>query len=154
MNGHTATLALVLALLCCPAVASAQEAAPGHCPQLPPGSGLSWDSRNMGDSDFCRAVDANGVEAFGMFISPDPAFKPRGRNRAENSNVDGVEVRWYRAEIATNPGVEARETLLELVDGRHAHIWLQAGSQAELAHGYRTIGQLRFGPGLQVAGTD
>ena len=106
----------------------------------------------MGDSEFCRAVDANGAEAFGLFISPDPAFNPRGSNRAETSSIDGHDVRWYRAEIATQPGVEARETLVELDDGRSAHIWLQAASAAELANGYRTVGQLRFAPGMQIAG--
>lgn len=155
MNGPTATLPLLAALLCWPAIGSAQDAAPpGHCPQLPAGSGLAWDSRNMGDSDFCRAVDAAGNEAFGMFISPEPAFKPRNAQRAEASSIDGHGVRWYRAEIATQPGVEAREALVELADGRHAHIWLQAGSGDQLANGLRTIGQLRFDANLQIAGND
>lgn len=155
MNRPAAILPLLAALLCCPMTGAAQDAAPpGHCPQLPAGSGLAWDSRNMGDSDFCRALDVNGTEAFGLFISPKPAFKPRGANRAESSNINGHDIRWYRAEIATQPGVEARETLVELADGRHAHIWLQAGSAGELADGYRTIGQLRFDGSMQIAGND
>ncbi|MDQ2701825.1 MAG: hypothetical protein M3Y70_03210 [Pseudomonadota bacterium] len=150
-----ATMLLFAALIAYPIAGAAQDAAaPGHCPQLPAGSGLIWDSRNMGDSDFCRALDANGTEVFGLFISPEPAFKPRGTNRAESSNINGHDIRWYRAEIATQPGVEAREALVELADGRQAHIWLQAPSSADLANGYRTIGQLRFDGGMQIAGND
>jgi hypothetical protein len=144
---------LLAGMLWCPLVAAAQDAPPpGHCPQLPAGAGLAWESRNMGDSDFCRALRADGSEAFGMYISPEPNFEPRSRDREEASRIGDRDVSWYRAEIATRPGMQARETLLPLVDGRQAHIWLQAGSAEELAAGFRVIGQLGFDGGIQVAG--
>lgn len=151
MNSTIACLSLLAGLLL-PLPAAAQEAAPGACPQLPAGAGLVWESRGMGASDFCRALRSDGSEAFGLYISPEPNFRPSSRNREESGQVDGQQVTWYRAEIAGDPGVQARETLMPLADGRHAHIWLQSDSEAGLARGYQLISQLRFAPGDQVAG--
>ena len=150
---RAAALSLLAGLLCCPFAVLAQDAPPpGHCPQLPAGTGLTWESRAMGDSDFCRALRNDGSEAFGLYISPEPNFKPRSRNREEASWIGSAGVTWYRAEIATNPGVQARETLLPLADGRQAHIWLQADSAAELTARYRVIGQLGFDGEIRIAG--
>jgi hypothetical protein len=155
MNGSVATLPLLAALLCCPVVASAQDAPPpGNCPRLPPGTALAWESRHAGDSDFCRALRGDGSEAFGLYISPEQNFKLRSRNRQETTRIDGHKVTWYRAEIAASPDVQARETLLPLADGRQAHIWLQAGSAADLASGYDVIGQLGFDGNMQIAAGD
>lgn len=151
MNRTIASL-LTIALLPAGAAMAQDAPAPGHCPQLPASAGLAWESRNMGDSDFCRALRNDGSEAFGLYISPKPNFEPRSRNREEASRIGNFDVTWYRAEIATNPGVQARETLLPLADGRLAHIWLQAGSAEELAAGYGVIGQLRFDGNMQIAG--
>jgi hypothetical protein len=128
---------------------------PASCPQLPANAGLAWEARSTADSDFCRALRSDGSEAFGLYISAKPNFEPNPRNRQESGRVDGREVVWYRAEIATDPGVQARETLLQLADGRYAHVWLQADSAAALAPDYRLVGDLRFrsgGSGEQVAG--
>jgi len=65
--------------------------------------------------------------------------------------VDGRQVQWYRAELATKPDIEARETLVELDDGRVAHIWLQARSGEQLVKALDLTGQLRFSPDRQVA---
>lgn len=151
MNRTVASLVFAGLLPACTAAAQ-DAAAPGHCPQLPAAAGLTWESRDMGDSDFCRALRSDGSEAFGLYISPKPNFEPRPRNREEATRIGTRDVTWYRAEIATNPGIQARETLLPLADGRQAHIWLQAGSAEELAAGYGVIGQLRFDGGMQVAG--
>ena len=124
--------------------ALAQDAQAAHCPVLPAAAGLAWEARAMGDSDFCRALRGDGSEAFGLYLSPEPSFEPDARNREESSRIDGRDVSWYRAEIATAPGVEARETLLPLGDGRSAHIWLQAASPEELAASYQVVEQLRF----------
>jgi hypothetical protein len=116
---------------------------------------LSWEARSTADSDFCRALRSDGSEAFGLYISDKPNFEPNPRNRQESGRIDGRDVVWYRAEIATNPGVQARETLLQLADGRYAHVWLQADSTGALAADYRLVGNLRFragGSDEQVAG--
>src|SRR3546814_6182561 len=63
----------------------------------------------------------------------DSPFDPRRSNRGEETVIDGHETHWYRGEIASAPDAQVRETLIELDDGRVAHISLRAASEAELA---------------------
>jgi hypothetical protein len=132
-------------LLATHGTARAQDA--GACPQLPVDAGLTWEHRASGDADFCRALRSDGSEAFGLYISPKPNFEPVRADREERGQIDGQQVYWYRAEIAAKPGVEARETLLQLRDGRAAHVWLQADSAAQLNSAFQLAQGLHFGPG-------
>jgi hypothetical protein len=109
--------------------ANAQAQDQGNCPQLPALSGLTWEYRASGDSDFCRALRADGSEAFGLYISRKANFEPKRGNRAEAGTIDGQSMYWYKGELATKPDVQVRETLVELTDGRVAHIWLQSDPQ-------------------------
>jgi len=121
------------------------------CPQLPGDAGLTWEYRGSG-GDLCRALRADGSEVFGLVISAKPTFEPQRSDRAERSQVDGREVTWYRAELAAKPGVQARETLIALPDGRSAHLWLQADDGDKLASDFRMLQGLHFTPtGPQVA---
>lgn len=123
----------------------------GGCPQLPADSDLIWEHRNTNGSDFCRALRIDGTEAFGVYIADASPFEPRRSHREEDGTVDGRTVQWYRAELVTKPDVEARETLIELDDGRIAHIWLQAPSGDQLRQALDLTGQLHFGRERQVA---
>ena len=162
MNKTTALLPLMAGLLLAgSAQAQQDQVEPSQvqpatsCPQLPANAGLTWEARSTADSDFCRALRSDGSEAFGLYITAQPSFEPNPRNGKESGRIDGRSVVWYRAEIATDPGVQARETLLQLADGRYAHIWLQADSADALASDYQLVGNLRFragGSGEQVAG--
>lgn len=114
------------------------------CPQLPADSGLVWVHKATATSDFCRAVRADGSEAFGLFIANDSPFEPRRGNRAEEARIDGREVQWYRSELAAQPDVRARETLIELPGGRVAHLWVQAKSDEQLAEAMGQTANLRF----------
>lgn len=134
-----------VALLGLSASVHAQSVDP--CPALPADSGLTWEYRVTGGMQFCRALRADGTEAFGLFISAESPFKPSRSNRAEASQIDGRPVQWYRSEIAGNPEVRARETLLDLPDGRVAHVWIQARSDAELGDTLTQTRALRFGGG-------
>lgn len=98
----------------------------------------------MGDADFCRALRDDGSEAFGLYISKQAPFDPKRANREETDVVNGRQVQWYRAELAGQPDVEARETLVELNDGRVAHIWLQAGPGEELGKMFQLTRNLDF----------
>jgi hypothetical protein len=118
----------------------------GGCPHMPADTGLTWEHRGTGDADFCRALRDDGSEAFGMYISPKPAFEPKRGNRAEESLIDGRTITWYRSELAGQPDVLARETLVELDNGRTAHIWVQADSEAALREAYQKTTGLRFSP--------
>jgi hypothetical protein len=145
MQRTIATLTLCLPVLLAAGAARAQDAAAGNCPQLPADAGLTWEARSSDAGDFCRALFADGSEAFGLYITPERSFDPVRRNRAErNFTIDGHEVTWYRAEIAALPGVEARETNLALTDGRQVHVWLQAPSPTELPARLQLVGRLHF----------
>ena len=140
-----------------PAPAEAAPAAPPApaipCPRLPADAGLSWEYRAAGDADLCRALRADGSEAFGLYISPKPNFEPLRSAREEEGRIDGQAMYWYRAELAAQPGVQARETVLTLPDGRSAHIWVQAPNEDTLAASLQLAQSLHFaGRGEQVAG--
>jgi hypothetical protein len=115
----------------------------GDCPYLPADTGLSWEHRGGDNYDFCRALRADGTEAFGMNITKEAPFKPKGGNRAEHVTIDGREVTWYRAEIA-GAQVEARETLVTMPDGRVAHIWVQAKSVEQLNQALHETESMKF----------
>lgn len=146
MQRTIANLSLCLPLLLAAGAARAQDAAAtGNCPQLPADAGLTWEARSSDAGDFCRALFEDGSEAFGLYITPERSFDPVRRNRAErNFTLDGHEVTWYRTEIASAPGVEARETNVELADGRQVHLWLQAPSPTELPARLQLVGRLHF----------
>ena len=129
------------------------QAAPSGCPSLPADAGLTWNARATGDSTLCLAQRADGSEAFGVYISPKPSFEPARPDRAEQGRIDGQSLYWYRAEIAAQPGVEARETVVALPDGRSAHVWLQAPNAQALGASLQLVqGSLHFASGAQVAG--
>ena len=123
---------------------AAQQAS--ACPQLPSDTGLTWEYRGAGGTDLCRALRSDGSEAFGLVISSKPTFEPLRPDRAERSSVGGRDVYWYRAELAQKPGVQARETVIELPDGRSAHLWLQADNTEKLQAGFQLVQALRFAP--------
>ena len=129
----------------------AQQANP--CPQLPAEAGLTWDVGGSAANQLCRALRADGSEAFGLVISAKPAFEPQRGDRAEAGQIGGRDVYWYRAELAQKPGTQARETLLRLPDGRSMHVWLQAPSNDALLSGFKLVGSMRLdGSEERVAG--
>lgn len=134
----------LLFVLC--AAAKAQEApqAQGNCPMLPASTGLHWEYRGTADTDFCRALREDGSEAFGLYIASKQPFEPKRGNRAEEATIDGKQVHWYRSEIAGKPDVQARETLIEVGNGKIAHVWLQAQSADQLKEVLGQTEGLRF----------
>lgn len=139
MNKPAWLLPLLLPLA---GAAAAQDT--GACPYLAAETGLTWEHRGTGDSDFCRALREDGSEAFGLTIAKDAPFKPKGGNRAERVNIDGREVTWYRTEIAGTQ-IQARETVVELPDGRVAYIWVQANTPAQLNQALQQTQSMKFG---------
>lgn len=139
MNKPAWLLPLLLPLA---GTAAAQDA--GACPYLAADTGLTWEHRGSGDSDFCRALREDGSEAFGLTIAKEAPFKPKGGNRAERVSIDGRDVTWYRTEIAGTQ-IQARETLVELPDGRVAYIWVQAKSPEQLNQALQQTQSMKFG---------
>lgn len=143
MNKTAYCLPLLLALA---GGAQAQNPADvsAACPQLTADSGLAWQHKATQDSDFCRAMRNDGSEAFGLYIANQTPFKPNRGDREERASIDGHDVIWYRSELANTPGVQARETLLELADGRVAHVWIQAKSAEQLGEALQQAQAMRF----------
>lgn len=133
---------LVPVLLVMAAAAQAQN--PAACPQLPVDAELAWEHQGSGGADFCRALRSDGSEAFGVYIAAKSPFSPKRMNREAEGIIDGREIYWYRAEIALKPDVTALETLIELNDGRVAHLWLQSSSDAQLQQVMGITRDLRF----------
>src|SRR3546814_14179543 len=92
-----------------------------------------WSSDVCSSDLFCKALRDSGEEVFAVMISADSPFDPRRSNRDEETVIDGHETHWYRGEIASAPDAQVRETLIELDDGRVAHIPLRAASAAARA---------------------
>ncbi|MCW5579940.1 MAG: hypothetical protein KIS72_01160 [Luteimonas sp.] len=134
---------LPLAALLLPLHASAQSAS--RCPELPANSGLTWEAMDGPDFLYCKAIpDTGGEQAFSVMLREDPTFRPKRSLRAEEAMIDGHEVRWYRGDVATQPDLIIRETLVELPDKRTAHIMLRAHSEEQRADSQRIAEGLRF----------
>lgn len=147
---HTTIRTLAcLAVLGAAGAAQAQDAA--VCPRMPADSGLSWEYKAAGETQFCRALHADGTEAFGLYIARESAFEPGRSNRAEQASIDGRPVYWYRTELAGKPDVLARETLVKLPDGRVAYLWIQAPSDDALNQAIAQTRDLRFSAGAQLS---
>lgn len=114
------------------------------CPQLPADTGLSWQQRGNDAFLICSAVSDDGSEAFGISLSADSPFQPRRGNREERGVVAGQDIRWYRAEVGTQPDMLVRETLVELDPDRVAHIWVRTESAERLRTGMGLVERLEF----------
>lgn len=137
---------LVLPLLLAVAGTAHGQSAPAKtpCPSLPADVQLSWTHKSNDQGDFCRAIRADGSEAFSVYLAPHSPFQPRRSARAEQSKIDGKDVHWYRSELPLTAGAVARETVLNLPDGRVGHIWIQAGSEDQLQQTFQQAEHMRF----------
>ncbi|MGY0635114.1 hypothetical protein [Luteimonas sp. A478] len=125
--------------------ATGAHAQTGTCPQLPADSGLSWEQRGNDAFLICSAVGTDGTEAFGLSLSADSPFQPRRAYREERGVVAGQDIRWYRAEVGTQPDILVRETRVELSRNRVAHIWTRTSSEEALRANMRMVERLDFG---------
>lgn len=131
---------LPLAALFASFAAGAQQA---PCPELPASSGLSWETMDGPDFVYCRAIrDSDGSQAFAVMMRAEPDFRARRSLRdGDPVVIDGQEVYWYRGDV---PNALVRETLVEVDDGRYAHIVLRAASEDQLAEARLLAESLRF----------
>jgi hypothetical protein len=133
---------LPLAMLLASPLAFAQS---GSCPELPAGTGMSWEKQEGPDFTYCKAMRDDGHQAFAVMLRPDAQFRTR-RSHREGSEVliDGHQVYWYRGDV---PRGIVRETLLELDRNATAHIVVRAENEAELADSQRIAQGMRFRDG-------
>lgn len=77
-------------------------------------------------------------------MSADSPFQPRRGNREERGVVAGQDIRWYRAEVGTQPDMLVRETLVELDRDRVVHIWVRTQSEDLLRSRMGLVERLEF----------
>lgn len=128
----------------CLLLAGSAFAQSSDCPALPAESGLSWQKLDGPGFLFCKAMRADGSQAFAVTISRESPFKPRRGDRAEEASIDGRDVHWYRSEIAADPDAIVRETLVELGEDRVAHITLRAASEEQKLEAMQQAQTLSF----------
>ena len=133
--------AILLSALLAP-LAHAQQA--DECPRLPGDTALTWTQRSSDAFLICRAIDADGREAFGLYLAGSSPFQPARANREERGVVAGREIRWYRGEVAADPTTLVRETLVPLDNGQVMHVWLHARTADQLQYNQRLVEALRF----------
>lgn len=126
------------------AATPASQAQQSSCPQLAAEFSARWEEKQMPDLTFCRAVDDSGNELFSLSLARNYPFKGSRSRRAESATINGSNTYWYRAEIATRSGIEARETAIRLTDGRDAYFNVQAESAEALAPILSLISRLSF----------
>lgn len=137
---RVALATLVLSPLC--AFAQSGEA---QCPTLPAEAGLKWELLQGPDFRFCRALrNDDGSEVFAVTISGDNPFRPERGDRAEQGSIAGQQGYWYRSQLAGDPNLIVRETLVELDSGQVAHFSLRAQSEEQKAEAMRLVGEMRF----------
>ncbi|MCA0392609.1 MAG: hypothetical protein LCH70_00590 [Proteobacteria bacterium] len=134
---------LTAALLACTPAARADDG----CPQLPDGSGLRWEQRDVPGMVFCKALADDGGERFSVVLGKALPFRPDNALAAGRGAIDGRKIRWYRGGDAFRPDLVIRETLLRLGGGREAHIVVRAPSEALLSEWTPLVEGLRFGAG-------
>ena len=138
-----ASAAVLVAGMLMAATAAAQSS--GACPSLPDNSGLGWKELQSPGLVFCKALrDSDGTEVFAVTIADKSPFKPNRSDRDERTSIDGHDGYWYRSEVASAPTMEVRETLIELSDGRVAHLTVRAASAEQLPSAVQQAESVRF----------
>jgi hypothetical protein len=136
---RVALATLVLSPLC--AFAQSTEA---QCPTLPAEAGLKWELLQGPDFRFCRALRGDDSEVFAVTISGDNPFRPDRGDRAEQGSIAGHQGYWYRSQLAGDPNLIVRETLVELDSGQVAHFSVRAQDEQQKEEAMRLIGEMRF----------
>jgi hypothetical protein len=143
-----ALLPITLLSLCCAAGAFAQSVQSDvSCPTLPASvmDELQWVTLQTDSALLCRAVNkGNGNEALAVTLSRKSPFRPSRDLRAEQGQVAGKTLWWYRAEIAGRPDTLVRETLVQLDSGRVAHAFIMTKDAVTLNRYQQVIQALDF----------
>ena len=150
MKPKTSPLSLIAAscLLCAVGLSYAQSApSTVTCPTLPDTVmiELQWVVLRTDSALLCRAVSKDGGnEAFALTLSLKSPFKPDRNLRAEQGQIEGKTLWWYRAEIAGRPNALLRETLVKLDSGRVMHAFIRTEDAGILTRYQQIVQALDF----------
>ncbi len=140
------SLSFVLSAALFASTASAQSAP--ACPTLPSdAANLQWTTLRTDSALLCRAMDANGQEAFAVTVARKSPFKPTGSLREESGQMQGQKLWWYRTEIAGRPDELVRETLVKLSADRLVHVFIRTSDKDTMGRYQRVVHGLQFDAG-------
>lgn len=140
------SLPFVLSAALFASTASAQSAP--ACPTLPSdAANLQWTTLRTDSALLCRAMDANGQEAFAVTVARKSPFKPTGSLREESGEMQGQKLWWYRTEIAGRPDELVRETLVKLGADRVVHVFIRTSDKDTMGRYQRVVQGLQFDAG-------
>lgn len=140
------SLPFVLSAALFASTASAQSAP--ACPTLPSdAANLQWTTLRTDSALLCRAMDANGQEAFAVTVARKSPFKPTGSLREESGEMQGQKLWWYRTEIAGRPDELVRETLVKLGGDRVVHVFIRTSDKDTMGRYQRVVQGLQFDAG-------
>lgn len=118
------------------------------CPTLPSdAANLQWTTLRTDSALLCRAMDANGQEAFAVTVARKSPFKPNGSLREESGQMQGQKLWWYRTEIAGRPDELVRETLVKLSADRLVHVFIRTSDKDTMGRYQRVVQGLQFDAG-------
>lgn len=137
-----------LAWLSC--TTAAAQPSPQTCPALPASSGLQWSQQTGDDHRVCKASDGDGRQLIGLMLtSRDPDIAFARNRRAEQGEIDGNPMYWYRLDLGGReiPGMESRRiAVVKLGKQRYAQIWIDAANRSELVSMQSLVQQLNLQP--------
>jgi hypothetical protein len=108
-------------------------------------SELQWVILQTDSALLCRAVSKDsGKEAFALTLSRKSPFKPDGTLRAEQGQIEGKKLWWYRAEIGGRPNALVRETLIKLNSGGVVHAFIRTDDTGTLGRYQQMVQTLDF----------
>ena len=135
-----------LALACCAAVAQADDLSVVSCPVLPPDSGLTWTYQGGDDFGVCYAAEAGAhTTAIGIYFGNAPTFDPARATAVSPGNVGGRHIVWYRRDAAGGD-LLSLQTLVAINARYVAHVWVTAGSEAQLQQRLSILSLVKFRP--------
>ena len=139
---------VVFCLLSAAGLSYAQSApSTATCPTLPAAAmiELQWVVMQTDNALLCRAIsNDSGKEAFAVTLSKKSPFKPDGDLRAEQGQIEGKKLWWYRSEISGRPSALLRETLVKLDSGRVVHIFIRTEDANTLTRYQQVVQALDF----------
>ena len=135
--------------LLCAAGPSYAQSAPSNssCPTLPAAAmnELQWVMLRTDSALLCRAVNKDsGDEAFALTMSRKSPFKPDSSLRAEQGQIEGKKLWWYRAEIAGRPNALVRETRIKIASGDVVHAFIRTDDSGTLTRYQQIVQTLEF----------
>ena len=144
---HSALMRLALLALCCGSATAAADLAGDSCPVLPADSGLTWTYQGGDDFGVCYAAAAGSPETvIGIYFGNAPTFDPARATAVSSGTVGGRPVTWYRHDSAAAGDELGLQTLVYVSRRYVAHVWVAAGSAAQLQQRLSILAHITFKP--------